>query len=450
MRRLIFLAISVLLLFGLFSYVDAFVVQYQTLASFDFLSASEVSQFQNTTLAGEIWNSWNTTQYGQVSYSVANGKLNITSTSGSLGAKEGILLYPTTWKGYVEVTLSQGVIGIFHPANSSDILTGYEVVKTASGVTVYQVNGSSKTSLASLTTTQNVIVVTVDGSFKVNLGDGTGVYSGGVIEAAVLGLGTEAGSSASFDKVVLYGEMLAGTNEIDLGTQTVTAAARVAAFNYDASGYSNVKGATLIVTLSSADDPYLRYYIIATSNPGNTFWQNPPANLKFGTIRGKATVKVDILQLISSAPTGTFYIGVSTFGTSSWTISAKIVLDVDQPQDQQDSGGNQGTTTEQNTNQSLFSNLSENTKYLLLGLGIIFVMLVMMTFFQGGRKRGGMAPIAAVFILLLVFGGIAAAVLAWFHPEYLTALAFGLGAIALIALLMLLMHGRNIPNPLKQ
>ena len=432
-------------------------VQYQTLASFDFLSASEVSGFVNTTLAGEVWNSWNTTEYGQVSYSVASGSLNITSTSGSLGAKEGLLMYPHTWEGYAEVTFTQGVIAVLEPDNSTAIQYGYEVVKTSSGITVYLVNGTSKSALSSLTTTQTTVIVTVEnGEFKVNLADGTGIYSGGSLEAAVLALGAEAGSSGIFDKVVLYGQLLAGTHELDLGTKTVTPTTRVASFSYDVSKYSNIKSAKLIISFTPSNDAYARYYIVSTSDPGNKFWgaSLPASYLKFGVIYREATVELDVTNTVSSSATGSFYIGVST-GTGSWSISAKLVLDADTSTS---SGGS--STTEQPSNQgfwdsikSKWSSLSDTTKYLLMGIGIIFVVILVMVLMQGGftvgGKKKGIAPLLAFFIMLLVMGGITAAVLAWLHPEYLTALAFGLGAIALLALAMLIGSGKNIPNPLK-
>jgi hypothetical protein len=428
--------------------IKAITPQYQTLASFDFLSASEVANFVNTTLSGEAWNSWNTTQYGQLSYSVANGKLNITSTSGSVGSKEGLLLYPVSWKGYVEVTLTQGVIAALNPANSSSVLSGFEVVKTSSGVTVYEVNGSSKTALASLTTTQNVIVVTVDGGFKVNLGDGTGVYSGGVMDYAVLGLGAEGGSSGIFDKVVLYGQLLAGNVELDLGTQTVTPAARIAAFNYDVSKYSDIQAAKLIISFTRSNDMYARYYIVSTSNPGNVFWgaSKPASYLDFNILFGDATIEVDVTSTVTASATGTFYIGVSVGGSGSWSISAKLVLDA--PTSSQDSS----TTTEQPQDQGLWdqlkskwNSLSPTTKYLLLGIGIIFIIVLIMFMMQGGfmgRKRG-IAAILGILIIILILGGIATAFMAWLHPEYLTAMAFGLGAIAIIALFLILSSNKN-------
>ncbi|AQQ75455.1 hypothetical protein JdFRA1000001_22c [uncultured archaeal virus] len=460
----LFLLVFLIGLLGSLAAVPArsLTVQYQTLASFDFLSASEVAGFVNTTLAGEVWNSWNTTEYGQVSYSVSSGSLNITSTSGSLGAKEGLLMYPHTWEGYAEITLTQGVIAVLEPDNSTAVQYGYEVVKTSSGITVYLVNGTSKTALSSLTTSQTTVIVTVEnGEFKVNLADGTGIYSGGSLEAGVLALGAEAGSSGVFDKVVLYGEMLAGTHEIDLGTKTVTPAARIASFSYDVSKYSNIQSARLIVTLNADLDSYARYYIISTTDPGNKFWgANKPASfIKFGVAYITATIKADVTSSVTSASTGTFYIGVSVYDEfnrgAKWIISAKLVLDADTP-----SSSGSSSTTEQSTNQGLWdqikdkwNSMSDTTKYLLLGIGVIVIVVIIIAVMQqggfGGGKKKGIAPIVAFVIMLLALGGITAAVLAYFHPEYLTAIAFGLGAIGLFALLLFFTAGKNIPNPMK-
>ncbi len=62
----------------------------------------------------------------------------------------------------------------------------------------------------------------------------------------------------------------------------------------------------------------------------------------------------------------------------------------------------------------------------------------------------GIAPVLGMFILLLILGGISMAILAWLHPQWLSVIALGLGAIALIVLLLLLTAGRNIPNPFRQ
>jgi len=434
----------------------AITVQYQTLASFDFLSADEISNFINTTLTGETWNSWNTTLYGQVSYTVADGKLNITSTSGSSGSKEGLLLYDIVWTGYIDVVLDQGIIAILDPANATAVQTGYEIIKDSSGINVYLVNGTSKTVVSSLSTTATEILVSVlDGQLQVKLADGTEIYTG-AMEEAVFALGAPAGGSGIFDKVVLYGTLLAGTVEIDLGSYTLTPTARVAAVKYDVSKYTEIDSAKLIVKITPKNPNYARFYIIDDKDPGTGGWWHDSSitsnALRFGivTILG-ATVKVDVLDVVKANPSGTFYIGVSVFDEhnqgESWTINVKLVLDA--------SVESESTTTEQASNngwldslKDKWSGLSDTTKYLLLGVGIVIILIIVFTL--GVGKKGGIAPLLAIFIVLLILGGIAAALLAWLHPEYLTALAFGLGAIALIALFMLFMSGKNIPNPLKK
>ena len=63
-------------------------------------------------------------------------------------------------------------------------------------------------------------------------------------------------------------------------------------------------------------------------------------------------------------------------------------------------------------------------------------------------KRGMLGSfLAPFFIFLLVLAGIATAVLAYAHPEYLVTFSLGLGALALLVLIVLLRHGRHIQNP---
>ena len=419
-------------------------VQYQVLSSFDFLSADEVDSFENTTLTGEAWNSWNTTEYGTLEYSVSDGKLNITSTSGTVGAKEGFLVYPRTFNGYAEITLDQGIIGVFENYNGTGVtLTGFEIVKNSNGITVYSVNGSDKTAVASITTTATKVIITVEnGKFRVDLGDGTGVYEAG-LDQAVLALGAPADGQGIFDKVVLYGRLLSGTYEIDLGSKTVYGGDRIAEFPYDVSKYSNIKSAKLIVKISTTSDPYLRYFIV-TANvvPESTFWKNPPDNLEFGLVVRGLTREYDVLSEISSKPSGTFYVGISVYKPYEWAISAKLVIDASEET-------TSPTTTSPSTTTEIIEKIKTNdaVKYALIGAGAIIFLIVVFSLLGGKRGRHGIAPVIAALLAFLILGGIAAAVLAWFHPEYLVALAFGLGAIAIILFFMFLTSGKTIPNP---
>ena len=52
-------------------------------------------------------------------------------------------------------------------------------------------------------------------------------------------------------------------------------------------------------------------------------------------------------------------------------------------------------------------------------------------------------------LLTLLLGSISAGILAYFHPEYLTSLAYGLGAIGVVVLCLLLTSGKRVPNPVK-
>lgn len=408
---------------------NATTVQYQVLASFDFLSSDEVSNFQNVTLAATTWNTTLT------SYTVSSGDLNISNKDTS----DALLVYPVTLNGYAEVTLSQGVIGVFSNYNGTNtVLTGYEIVKDSNGITVYTVNGTSKSAVASLTTSADTIeVMAQDGKFKVSLSDGTGIYEGSIGDA-VIALGAPASDGTNptygvFDKVVLYGSMLAGSYEVDLGSKTVTPSSKVVSFSYDVSKYSNVQSAKLVITMTSNDDPYARYYVISlNSDPGTDYnsWTSR------GVVIDKATVSKDVTSDISSKPTGTVYVGI-TCGVGSWTVSAKLVLDAQAP-----SSSTPSTSSASNSN-TVEVLKSSNWKYIAIGAGVlVFLMLIFAIAAPKGRK--GIVGLATALIVFLILGGIAAAVMAWLHPEYLTAMAFGLGAIAIILVFMLMGSGKHI------
>ncbi len=426
--------------------------QYVALASFDFLSADEVAKFSNITLAGQAWNTTLT------SYSVSNGVLNITNNDN----EDVFLAYPVVLDGYAEVKFAgNGAIGVFDPiAYNQSRLLGYELVKTSTGITVYMVNGtSSKTAVASLSTTADTVVVTVmDGKIGFGLEDGTSIYQGS--GSGIIALGAVANSTASFDKVTLYAKYLAGTYEVDLGSKTIALHQHVVVFDYDVSKYTDIKSAKLVVQFKPAThDPWARWVIILFDD-GNGHYYTPFENTitnahrwpspipssysdKYTdvTYEGDGPRSYDVTQWIQQHPKGKIYVGVQT-SYAAWTASVKLVLDADK----------QDTTTEVTTTSHSLSihGLSGNAeKYALIGLGAIALLLLMFVLASGGKhRRRGIAMFLAVFLILLILGGITAAVLAWLHPEYLTAIAFGLGAIAIIMLFLLLASGKKIPNPI--
>ncbi len=422
----------------------AAVVQYKVLASYDFLNADEVSSFDNMTLAADNWNTTLT------SYSISNGILNITNKDTS----DALLVLDKPLSGYAEVKFAgTGEIIVF-TGNITD-KQGFVVERTSSGIVVYLLNGTSKTSLASISTTQDTVEISLmNGEFSVYLADGTQVYNSdiGSVAAASIALGAPASDgtnavTASIDKIALYGFTLAGTAEIDLGTKTVTASARVAKFDYDVSSYSNIQTAKLVITFTPADgDPYARIYVVSTTDPGNDWatW-SPDNSLSTGAIIYGGTIEVDVTDVVKNNPTGSFYAGISVGGSYSWSISAKLVLDADT--------STTSTTTQTSTE---LPNVGHNIdwgqyKYLLIGGGaVVLLALIIALANTGGRRRRGLAALLAVFIFLLVIGGIAIAVMAWLHPEYLTAMAFGLGAIAVLVLLVMVTSGKRIPNPVKR
>ncbi len=428
------------LLIALLVPANAITTQYVTLASFDFLSSGELSGWTNQTLAGALWDTTLT------SYSVANNMLNISN----LDTSDAILIYPTTFEGYAEISFGgSGIVYVVTNYNGTTAqLSGYAVERTSTGITVYSVNASTKTALSSLTTTESTIVITAqDGIFRVDTKTGMGIYQG-AIDVAVLGLAAKASDGvaaqhAVFDKVSLYSVMLSGTREISLGTKTITTAAQLASFSYDVSQYrESILAARLVVSMSTTTDPYLRYYAISTTSIPDAFWQNPAGLMRFGVVAGSLTVTVDVTNHVKTNPTGTFYVRISIgLGGASWSVSAKIVLDVQ--------GGAQQTTTpqQQQTTEQRIS--PDQTRWLLLGAGII-VLLAVLFALTGGKVRKGIAPILAVFVLLLILGGISMAILAWLHPQWLSVIALGLGAIALMILILLLATGRKtIPSPFR-
>ncbi len=439
--------ISVLALLPLFIAmllpVNAVTTQYIALASFDFLSSEELSGWANQTLAGALWNTTLT------SYSVANNMLNISN----LDTSDAILIYPVTFNGYAEVSFGgSGIVYVVTNYNGTTAaLSGYAVERTSTGITVYSVNASTKTALSSLSTTESAIVVTVqDGIFRVDTKAGTGVYQGS-IGGAVIGLAAKASDGVTaqqgvFDKVALFGTMLAGQQEISLGTKTVTKAAQEASFSYDVSQYrESISAARLVVTMSTTTDPYARYYAISTTSIPDAFWQNPSGFLRFGVVAGSLTVSADVTNIVKTSPTGSFYVRISIgLDGASWSVSAKIVLDIaGTPTPTPTPGQQQQQTTE--------LRISENTRWLLIGAGIVILIIVLFALTHGRGFGRGLAPVLGLFVLLLVIGGIAVAIMAYLHPQWLSVIALGLGAIALIVLVLLLTAGRKtIPNPFAQ
>lgn len=421
----------------------AAVVQYKVLASYDFLNADEVASFENMTLAADNWNTTLT------SYSISNGILNITNKDTS----DALLVLDKPLSGYAEIKFAGSGEVIVFTGNITD-KQGFVVERTSSGIVVYLLNGTSKTSLASISTTQDTVEISLmNGEFSVYLADGTQVYNDNIgdVGAGVIALGAPASDgtnavTASIDKIALYGYTLSGTAEIDLGSKTVTASARVAKFDYDASSYSNIQSAILVVTLKPVDDIYARKFVIDTADPGNdwTTW-GTSTTLRLGVIsKHGGTIKVDVTDVVKNNPTGSFYVGISVGGSFSWSVSAKLVLDA---------GTSSGTSTSSPIEVPSTGNSIDwgQYKYLLIGGGaVVLLALIIALANTGGRKRRGLAALLAVFIFLLVVGGIAIAVMAWLHPEYLTAMAFGLGAIAVLVLLVMVTGGKRIPNPVKR
>ncbi|MCD6300898.1 MAG: hypothetical protein J7L82_02385 [Staphylothermus sp.] len=422
--------------------------QYMVLASFDFLSADELAKFSNITLAGQVWNTTLT------SYQVTNGVLNITNND----ANDAFLAYPVVLDGYAEVKFAgDGAVGVFDPiAYNESKLLGYELVRTSTGITVYMVNGTEKTAVTSLSTSADTVLVTVvDGNIRFDLPDGTGIYQ--AAGSGIIALGAPAGSNGVFDKVTLYAKYLAGTQEVDLGSKTILAHKHVVVFEYDVSQYTNIRSAKLVINAYPAhSDPWARWVIILFEDNGQYYmpyeytiinkhrWPTDVIPSQYSdkytdiVYEGSGPRTYDVTTWIQQHPKGKLYIGIQAV-VDDWVVGAKLVLDAD----------TQDTTTEITTTTGILGSASnEVMKYGLIGLGAIILLVIIFVLMMGGKKRRrAIAPLIAAFLILLVLGGIAAAVMAWLHPEYLTALAFGLGAIAIILVFMLLTSGKRIPNP---
>jgi len=433
--------------------IHAVSVQYLTDVSFDFLSSDELANFKNGTLAG--------TYASLATFTVSGGKLNITNQETS----DAFLVLERSLCGYVEVILDQGEIFVLSNWNASPSpnLAGYVVKKDTNGVVVYALNGTQKSALASISTTQTKIFITVeDGKFRVDLGDGTGVYEGS-IQAGVIALGAGSGEQGIFDKVVLYKKVFAagsGEQEISLGTKTITGRTPVS-FSYDLSSYQNIQSVTLVVTMSAVgdeQDPYWRYYavtingkLLVPENQQPYSWDNYDESMggSTGLMWRKATFKVDITSEVKTNPTGTIKVGISTARKYSWSVSVKIILVAEQEQEE---GG--GTQPDNQQKETIVQYVEGKEKYIMYGLGalVLILLIVLLTQPSGRRgRRGSVAPLMAFLLVIMLLGGIAAAVMAWLYPEYLTALAYGLGAIAIIILFMFFQSGRrvSIPNPVK-
>lgn len=424
--------------------------QYMVLASFDFLSADEIKNFQNITLAAQPWNTTLT------SYQVLDGDLKIDNKAST----DALLVYPRLLNGYADIKMDNGTVAVLDAIayNQSQII-GYEIVKTGSSLTVYALNGTSKTVLSSATVSDNELIVTLmDGKLQFTTASGTGIYQAS-FSNGLIALGAAADQNATFDKLTLYGLAgVQGTYTIDLGTKTIQKGQHITSFTYDISSYKDIKSAKLIVTANpDGDDPWSRWFIALFYADGKYWapgslskitnahrWPQLPSDYadKWNSIIWHSTtLTFDVTSWIQEHPKGTLYIGVQTSWVP-WTVSAKLVIDAEKTATE--------TTTSSSSSSHININLSnERTKYALIGLGAIILIIILIAALgmHGHHRKRGLAVLLGVFLILLVIGGIAAAVLAWLHPEYLTALAFGLGAIALIFVFMLLAHGRSIPNP---
>ncbi len=434
-------------------------VQYMPLSSYDFLTADEIKSFDNITALGTHINSSLTT------ITVSGGILTINNTD-----DKDVFFVMKSKVSYAEIYFAgDGGVAVLDASyyNESKVY-GIMVVKTSTGYTVYTVNGTSKTGVASSSSTATKLMVTVNnGVTRIDLGDGIGLYETSI--DGVLALAVPAGSVAKYDKLVVYTKYLAAQQIIDLGSKTIEKKKHITSFNYDLSGYSNIRSVKVVVEYKSAD-PYMRWtniylysdnkwysvgtekYIDRTAD-GKTVerrWPNPiPSDINdrvYTIILRSGKYTADVTEFMQNHRKGTLYVCIETDYTS-YNVHVKLIIDGDPVGN--NNGDNNGIMDKV---EDKISTNSDTLKYLAIGAGAIIIILLLFMLVSGGSKhrRGrGMAPVLAVFLILLILGGITALILAWLHPEYLTSLAIGLGAIALIALLLLLQAGKRIPNPIK-
>ncbi len=96
--------------------------------------------------------------------------------------------------------------------------------------------------------------------------------------------------------------------------------------------------------------------------------------------------------------------------------------------------GGQNNGGQQSTGVAFNDFISNYGLYIAAGVGVLFLLILAMGGFSG-PKRGSL-ELKQMLVLLLAFGGIALAVLAFINSTYLTYVAYGLGAIGLFVLIM--------------
>jgi len=428
-------------------------VQYTPLASYDFLSASELHNFMNITLDGKIWNVTLT------KYSVSNGILNITNKDDM----DALLVMPRSIDGYAEVKFAgDGGVMVVNPLSingSSTHVMGYEIIRKGTSYTVYFVNGTNKDVLASTSSSSDTVVVTVmDGKIRFGLQDGSGIYEANGF--GLIALAAPPDSSACFDRVALYGKYLASQNEVDLGSATIEKGKHIAIFKYDLSGYKSIKSAKLVVEMTGENDPYARWVLVLINGHGlgtistitNAFrWPNPvPDDLKDKydyIVVYRGTISFDVTSYVSSQKTGEIIVGVQT-SLVPWNVHVKLVIDGESGNGGSSSSTSAGSASSGTATKSIA--LSDNRFiYLAAGAGILILFIVIVAAFAKGGRRRGLTFMLVPLLILLVIGGIVMGILAWLHPEYLVTMAMGLGAIAFLVLFLLIASGKRIPNPIK-
>ena len=370
-----------LLLGGVFKPVSG--AEYLT-DNLDFLSASELNRFFNMTLAGNAWGATD-----GLSASVTGGVLTVQST----GTVDGFLVYSDPVDGKAAIKLSgEGYIGIFTAVsiNSSSAPIGYILDVNPTNVVLYAVNGT-KTLVTSLNIAANDIIIDYQNGFITITVESVDLYQT-YMGIPHIALGVEAGGTTGYDLLSVYSvTYLQGVAAKSLGRATLTSTNRVAEFTLDS---DLPAGSKIFVRVVASDDPYLRYFIVSSSLPSQTFWKNSADKqnaMKFGTLYAGQEISIDLPESLSSGQK--IYVGISVGSTYKWTVELLVESKQNnQNNDQQNNqGNNQGTQTQGQPDNNEESGLSDifrdkYVKYALIGLGVIVVVVAVVAIFTRGGK----------------------------------------------------------------
>lgn len=367
-------------------------VQEYLASNYDFLSSSELQYFRNVTIAGTPWSNLD-----GLSASISNGILTLQST----GTVDGFLVYDEAIHGRVVIRLSgDAYVGILSSiALNQSSVEGYVVDVANSLVSLYAINGTSKTLVNTFTIPNaDEIVVAADGAGVIQINVGTIKIYETYIGIAQVALGVKAGGTSSYDMMTVYDvSYLQGATTKSLGRATITSSDRIAEFTLSE---DIQRGSKIYLRVIDTSDVYPRYYIVSDQLPSQTFWKNSDDRqnaIKFGII--SPSQRELVINLNDDLRAGSkIYVGISTFANFQWEIELLVDAETSPPPpDSEDgssngdqnnfgSGDDRGEAGRDNTSDSDEWFSDRNTKYILAGLGaLVVVFAIAMIATRGGR-----------------------------------------------------------------